>query len=501
MNYYLGIDIGTSGTKAICYDTFGNPLKELTITYPLYQEKKGYAEQNPLDWYNATKSLILRMNCEFKTIKGIGLSGQMHGLVLLDKNDKILRKSIIWCDNRADKEKEEIERVIGSDKLKEITGNEAMAPFTLAKLLWVKNNEPQIYKQISKVLLPKDYVKYMLTGAFKTEYSDASGMQMLDIKNKCYSKEILSKFEIDLNSLPQLEESVDIAGYLKADEYGELKDIFVVGGASDQAASALGNGIINSNQISLVLGSSGVVFKPIKKDKINSNIPVQIFMHAIKDTYHMMGVTNGCGLSYSWFKNSLCQNEIRLSQEKEISVYDILESELKSVESGSEGLIYLPYINGERTPHNDTFATGSFLGIRPSTTKPMFTRAVIEGICYSLRDCYELFPKASYEVFISGGGAKSNTWVEILATNLKNKIKFNNVTEAGTLGVAILAMVAGKEFLSIEEAIEKIICINKEILPKEEKYVIYDQYFSLFKEAYQSLKKYYVLQKELEERL
>ena len=499
MNYFLGIDIGTSATKAICYDELGNALKALSISYPLYQLKHGYAEQDPDDWYNATKKLILTLTKDYPDIKGIGLSGQMHGLVLLDKNDEILRKSIIWCDNRAAKEKEEIEHVIGKERIKEITGNEAMAPFTLAKLLWVKNNEPDIFAKINKVLLPKDYVKYRLTGAFKTEFSDASGMQLLDIKNKCYAKDILSAFDIKEEWLPFLDESVNIVGYLNNDGFKNLDNIFVVGGASDQAACALGNGIIKANDLSIALGSSGVVFKPIYKKEINHVKNMQVFMHAIKDTYHIMGVTNGCGLSYSWYLDNLCKYEEKNAKDINENIYNYIEDILKHTKPGANGVIYLPYLNGERTPHNDTAATASFLGIRQSTTKNEMTRAVIEGICYSLRDCYKLLEKDKYNIFVSGGGAKSETWIDILAANLNQDILFNNVTEAGTLGVAILAMTAFGKYKSIEDAISHIVKTNKRVQANLSLATIYDRYYLLYQNGYKSLKQYYQLQKDLEE--
>lgn len=501
MNYYIGIDIGTSATKAICYDTHGKMMVEKSISYELFQPHPGYAEENPADWANASIEVIREIEKLYSPIKGIGLSGQMHGLVILDKDDNILRNSIIWCDNRASKEKEEIEKIIGNDKVKQITGNDVMAPFTLAKLLWVKNNEPEIFSKISKVMLPKDYVRYVLTGEFKTEYSDASGMQMLDIKEKKFSKELLNPLGISTSILPTLCESDEITGYLKKDLFPNLTDVFVVGGAGDQAAAALGNGIVHKTDISLVLGSSGVVFKPIGLDELSSKLKTQVFMHAVKDTYHIMGVTNGCGLSYSWYLDNLCKDEKAKAKEMGTKGYDLVNEEAAKAPPGSNGLIYLPYLNGERTPHNDSFATGSFLGIRQTTTKADFSRSVLEGVSYSLRDCYSLFNKDNYNIYISGGGAKSSLWREILATNFKANILENNVTEAGTLGVALLAMMAGNEYKSLDEAISNIMKINRKTKPNKVNYKVYDNYYRLYKEGYKSLKKYYQFQKKVEEKL
>ena len=493
LKYFLGIDIGTSSTKAVLFDELGTSLLSSSSEYDIISPKPGYSEENPNDWLNATIKSIKDITQKYPIIEGIGLSGQMHGLVLLDKNDNILRNSIIWCDNRTSKEKEEIDKNIGNKRIKEITGNDIMAPFTLAKLLWVKNNEPEIYSKIAKIMLPKDYIRYMLTGSFTTEYSDASGMQMLDIYNKCYSKEILDKFEIDINHLPKLQESVEISGYIKPDlalKLG-LKNIpFVVGGAGDQAAAAIGNGIILPSDVSIVLGSSGVVFNPILKEDIKPNLPVQVFMHAIKDTYHIMGVTNGCGLSYKWFKDNLCKSERIDAISNNQSVYEIINQEALSSPAGANGLLYLPYLNGERTPHNDPYATGTFVGIRQNTNKDDFARAVLEGVSYSIRDCYSLLKPNRYNVYLSGGGAKGNLWRQIIADNLKCDI-YRVEQEGGALGVAILAMVSSGIYKDVLEAKEKIIKLKDITKTNKENYEVYDTRYEAYKALYCSLKDFF----------
>ena len=494
MNYYIGIDIGTSSTKSVVFNSSGVALFDSTYEYELLTPNPSWAEQRPNDWFNATISTLKDIAKKYPTIRGIGLSGQMHGLVILDKDDNVLRNSIIWCDNRTVKEKEEIEKIIGKDKIKSITGNEAMAPFTLAKLLWVKNNEPEIYSKISKVMLPKDYIRYMLTGEFKTEYSDASGMQMVDIYNKCFSKEIINAFGFKEEWFPTIVESYEISGYVKPiirNLVGFDSNTFVVGGAGDQAAAAIGSGIINPNDISVVLGSSGVVFNPIKKEQINPNLPVQVFMHAIPDTYHIMGVTNGCGLSYKWYKENLCNYEIEKSNRENKPVYEILNEEASLSIPGSNGLLYLPYLNGERTPHNDPYATGVFIGIRQSTTKNDFTRAILEGVAFSLRDCYEMLDKKKYNVYVSGGGAKGKLWREIIASNLKTPLYRIEQSEGGALGVAILAMVAAKEYESIEAACKSIIKIKDSTSPNQTYYEIYDKQYLAFRNCYKSLKDFF----------
>lgn len=481
MGNYLGIDIGTSGTKAVCFNNKGEILGDATADYPLYNPKPMYAEQDPLDWLAAVTKVIKKITEMGITIEGIGLSGQMHGLVLLDDDDNVLRNSIIWCDNRCNNEVEEIKSILGNDFVKSITGNDVHQAFTLAKLLWVKNNEPDIFSKINKVCLPKDYIRYMLTNEFKTEYSDASGMQMLDIKKKKYALSILEPLKIDVNWLPQLIESVDISGYIKpelAAKLGVSNSCFIVGGAGDQAAAAIGNGILSKGQASIVLGSSGVVFTPIEKDDISSDLKVQVFMHAVKDMYHVMGVTNGCGLSYKWYKENIG-----------IDDYEKLNDEAGKVLNND--LIYLPYLNGERTPHLDPYATGTFIGIRQNTTKANLTRAILEGVAYSLKDCFSVLPDMDYHVRISGGGAKGVLWRSIIASVLNFPIERIKQSEAGALGVAILAMVANNEYESIASASENILTPLDVENPNQELVTLYTKGYEFYKNAYLSLKNYY----------
>ena len=482
MNYYLGIDIGTSGTKAICFDSCGNPIKESNKEYGLINPKPTYAEQNPNDWLDAVKYVIKDIASNGYEIRGIGLSGQMHGLVLLDKDDNVLRNSIIWCDNRAFAEAKQLEDDLGNVFFKKITGNKVVPSFTLSKLLWVKNNEPEIFNKIAKIMLPKDYIRYMLTNEFKTEYSDASGMQMLDIRNKCFSKEICDYLGISINNLPKLVESSEISGYIKEELIDELhlsKDCFIVGGAGDQAAAAIGNGIVNIGDVSVVLGSSGVVFTPVELEGFDTD-SLQIFMHAIPNTYHIMGVTNGCGLSYKWFKENI----------GEAFSYGEL-NELAEVSDVDNKLIYLPYLNGERTPHMDPYASGTFIGIRQNTTKGDLVRSVLEGVGFSLKDCFSLLPDLDYKIFISGGGAKGDLWRNIIASILNLNVNRIKQSEGGALGVAILAMVADGVYKDIDEAVKAIIKTKDTTIPNPDWILSYNKKYNLYKKAYLGLKEYF----------
>ncbi|MDE6656406.1 MAG: xylulokinase [Anaeroplasmataceae bacterium] len=483
MKYYLGIDIGTSGTKTVCFNELGEVMTSKSYAYEMSVPKPGYAEENPLDWFIATKETIKEVTKEGYQVSGIGLSGQMHGLVLLDKNDQILRPSIIWCDNRAINEAEELVHNFGNERMKAITGNPVIPSFTLSKLLWIKRNEPELYKRIAKIMLPKDYVRYMLTGSFSTEYSDASGMQMLDIHQKCFSKEILEYMGLSLDKLPKLLESSEISGYIQKDlasDLGLSNACFVVGGAGDQAAAAIGNGIIERGDLSLVLGSSGVVFSPIDKEDVKDNL-LQVFMHAVPNTYHIMGVTNGCGLSYKWLKETLFKKED----------YNTLNEKANTSTPLANGLIYLPYLNGERTPHLDPYATGTFIGIRQNTKDSDIIRAVLEGVSYSLKDCYSLLPKQKYHIRAAGGGAKGDLWRTILASTLNTSIERIVQDEGGALGVAILAMVADHIYPSIKAATNQIIKVLDITEPNKDWIESYSKGYEIYKEAYLSLKKYY----------
>lgn len=477
MSYYIGIDVGTSATKSVVFDIHGHAVYSASSEYDIITPQIGYAEERPEDWARAAINTLKEISkTKFASeIKGIGLAGQMHGLVLLDKNDRILRNSIIWCDNRASKQTKDIEEVLGREKIKRITGNYPMQAFTLAKLLWVKDNEPNIYNNIAKVMLPKDYLKYVITKEFTTEFSDASGMQMVDLKSKSYSKAILSAFDIPEEWLPKISESADIIGSLSKEMENEtgLKNVFVVGGAGDQAAGAIANNVIEPGDISISLGSSGVVFAPVAV--YDDKASVQTFMHAAKDTYHIMGVTNACGTSLKWFKNTFC---------KDLSYDEILKM-ASQVEAGSNGVIFLPYIMGERTPHLDEYATGIFFGIRSDTKLADLARAVIEGICFSLLDCYNLINGNKINVFVNGGGSKGALWLTILASVLNINIKKLSCDESTALGGAILAMVADEQYASIKEACNHICGECKDDYHPNEKWIdVYERLYPIYKRLY-----------------
>jgi xylulokinase len=498
MKYLLGIDIGTSGTKTVLFDTAGNSIANCTVEYPLYQPKIGWAEQEPEDWWNAvcesSRKVMEKSGVNPADISGIGLSGQMHGLVLLDKNDNVLRRSIIWCDQRTYKECAEITEKVGAKRLIEITANPALTGFTASKILWVRNNEPEIYSRIRRILLPKDYIRFMLTGEYATEVSDASGMQLLDIANRCWSDEVLEKLDIKKEWLGKMYESCENTGVVTENASkmtGLAAGTIVAGGAGDQAAGAVGNGIVKEGIISSTIGTSGVVFAHMDKIEIDMLGRVHTFCHAVPGAWHVMGVTQGAGLSLKWFRDNFCIEEMRTADLMGIDPYVLMDKEAAKIPAGSEGVIYLPYLMGERTPHLDPDAKGVFFGLSAAHNKGHMIRAVLEGVVYSLRDCMEIIRgmgiKAS-QVRASGGGGRSPIWRQMQADMFRTDICTINSSEGPALGVAILAGVASGVYENVVSACERIISVRETQDADEESALVYDKYYRIFQSIYYSLK-------------
>lgn len=498
MSYLLGIDIGTSGTKTVLFDYAGNTVSSAVAEYQLYQPKNGWAEQNPQDWWEAVvitiKEVLLRSGIKANSISGVGLSGQMHGLVLLDKNGKVLRPSIIWCDQRTGKECEQITELIGKERLIEITANPALTGFTASKIMWVKNNEPEIFEKTVKILLPKDYIRYMLTGEFATEVSDASGMQLIDISKRDWSDEVLQKLGINKDQLGKVYESQVISGTVNkfaSELTGLTEGTKVAGGAGDQAAGAVGNGIVKNGIISSTIGTSGVVFAYTDKVTIDKLGRVHTFCHAVPNTWHVMGVTQGAGLSLKWFRDNFCDKEKDLALMKGIDPYEIMNELAEAVEPGCDGALYLPYLMGERTPHLDPDARGVFFGLSARHTKDVLLRAVMEGVGYSLKDCMNIINSMGIEVNevrASGGGGRSKVWRQIQADMFNQEVITINSSEGPALGVAILAGVGAGVYKSVEEACESIIKPVTRQLPIMDNTETYNKYYPIYNNVYLSLK-------------
>lgn len=498
MSFLLGIDIGTSGTKTVLFDENGNTVASALEEYPLYQPNLGWAEQDPEDWWRATyttiKAVISKSGIQASDIKGVGLSGQMHGAVLLDKDYNVLRKAIIWCDQRSFQECEQITSIIGKERLIEITANPALTGFTASKILWVKNNEPQIFEKVCKILLPKDYIRFRLTGEFATEVSDASGMQLMDIPGRKWSSEVLSKLGIEQSMLGDLYESQEVSGKVNkvASEITGLKEgTPVVGGAGDQAAGAVGNGIVKTGVVSSTIGTSGVVFAFSENVSIDPKGRVHTFCHAVPNTWHIMGVTQGAGLSLKWFRDNFCIEEKRTADLLKIDPYVLMDQEAEKVPAGCNGLIYLPYLMGERTPHLDPNAKGVFFGLSAKHEKPDMIRSVMEGVVYSLKDCLEIIREMGVdvsEVRASGGGGKSKLWRQMQADVFGKEITTINSSEGPALGVALLAGVGTGVYSSVNQACEAVIKVKTKQNADMDNHSKYQKFYGIYKQLYNSLK-------------
>lgn len=498
MAYILGVDCGTSGTKTVLFDETGKVMASKTIEYPMYQPKNGYAEQDPADWVDAMKGTIKAVMAQSgvkkKEVKGIGISGQMHGLVMLDKNNKVLRRSIIWCDQRTANEVEQMNRIVGREKLIEITANPALTGWTAAKILWVKNNEPEIYSEVRHILLPKDYLRFILTQEYATEVSDASGMQLLDVPNRRWSDEILSAFEIDKAWLGKVYESCEVTGTLTkkmADELGLCEGTIVVGGAGDNAAAAIGTGVAKDGKAFTTIGTSGVVFAHTSQVSIDPKGRVHTCCAAVPNSWHVMGVTQGAGLSLKWFRDNFCNAEKETAKYMGVDEYYLMDKQAETVPIGANRLLYLPYLMGERTPHLDPDARGVFFGLSAMHTKKEMLRAVLEGVSYSLRDCVEVFREMNIDVsdmMACGGGGTSPLWRSMLADLYNCPVKTVASKEGPALGVALLAGVGAGIYSSVPEACEAVVKTDKVQNPVAENVPAYESFYRLYTEIYPALK-------------
>ena len=413
---FLGIDVGTGGSRAVLIDSQGALLASATVEHaPFESPEIGWAEQNPDDWrrasFEAMRQVLKNENVRAEEIGAIGLSGQMHGAVFLNEAGEVLRPSIIWCDQRTSEQCRELTEKIGAEKLIELVSNPALPNFTLTKMLWTRENEPEIWNQTRSILLPKDYARFCLTGDKATDVSDASGTLLLDVQNRKWSTEMLAAVEMSESLLPALYESAEITGTISAEcaaETGLVTGTPVVAGAGDNAAGAIGMGIVKVGSVSATIGTSGVIFAVTDKPSIDLRGRIHTFCHAIPDRWHVTGVTQAAGLSFRWFRDNFAENES----------YDDLVAEAAKIPIGADNLLWTPYLMGERTPHIDSRVRASLIGLTASHTKAHVVRAILEGVAFSLRDSIEIFRELSIPIEIiklGGGGARSALWRQIQA--------------------------------------------------------------------------------------
>ncbi len=499
--YYLGIDIGTSGTKTVLFDSKGQALAAASAEYPLSQPASSYAEQAPEDWWRAVRETLsevvaaaAKQGIAASEIGGIGLSGQMHGLVMLDKKGEVIRPAIIWCDQRTAAECGEITEKVGEKRLIEITANPALTGFTASKILWVKNHEPENYQRCRQILLPKDYIRYKLTGAFAAEMSDASGMQLLDVPRRCWSDEVLERLGIDGALLAPVYESTEITGRVSAEAAaatGLSAGTPVVGGAGDNAAAAVGTGVVEDGRAFTTIGTSGVVYAHSSRVAIDPKGRVHTFCCAVPGQWLIMGVTQGAGLSLKWFRDQFCSAEKETAALLGRDPYSLLDQVAASVPLGSRQLLYLPYMMGERTPHLDPAARGVFFGLSALHGKKEMLRAVMEGVAFSLKDCQQIIAGMDIPVtdmMACGGGGTSALWREMLADLYGCPVKTPAAREGPALGAAILAMVGVGEYASVPEACRAIIHVDRVQLPDPDASKAYQPYYKLYTELYPALK-------------
>jgi xylulokinase len=495
---WMGVDVGTGGTRALLVDAKGKLIAGYTAPHEdIRMERPFWAEQRPEDWWQATQNAIrgvlAEAGIEGSQVKGVGFSGQMHGLVLLDKDNQVIRPSLIWCDQRSQAQVDRINQKVGEKKILGYIANPVLTGFTLPKLMWVRDNEPANYEKARKMLLPKDYVRFMLTGDFGMDVADASGTALFDVVNRKWATELCHDLGIDVDLLPPSMECVEVAGKISkaaAALTGLAEGTPVVAGAGDQAASAVGNGIVEPGVVSCTIGTSGVVFAHMENVAYDPKGRVHTFCHAVPGKWHVMGVTQGAGLSLQWFRNQLAPG----------ADYDALTAEAARAVAGSQGLVWLPYLMGERTPHLDAGARGGWIGLTARHTRADLIRSVIEGVTFSLKDCLQIIEELGVgvtSVTASGGGAKSAFWRQMLADAFEKKINVLSTQEGSAYGAALLSLVGTGEYESVPAACRQAIAVETSVVPRPHESHIYRGLYEVYQGMYPALRPLFRLQNNL----
>lgn len=489
MPYLMGIDVSTTGVKALIIAPDGQVIASANTEQPLSTPYPLWSEQDPADWWRSTlasvSQALARSGISGAEITAIGLTGQMHGLTLLDERGTVLRPAILWNDQRTAAQCDEIRARIGRKRLIEITGNDALTGFTAPKILWVRENEPQIYARVRHILLPKDYVRYLLTGGFAVDCADGAGTILFDIKTRNWSPEILNALDIPIEWLPKTFEGSQVTGAISAEAAaltGLKAGTPVVGGGGDQAAQAVGVGAVRPGIVALTLGTSGVVFASTNGPFIEPEGRLHAFCHSVPGRWHLMGVMLSAAGSLRWYRDTLAPGED----------YDSLLAPAEQVQPGCEGLLFLPYLTGERTPHPDPLARGAFAGLTVRHTKAHLTCAILEGVAFGLRDSFELIKTAGQvqidQVRVSGGGAKSHLWRQILADVFNAELVTVNTTEGAAYGAALLAGVGCGIYSDTDAACAKAVKVTGSTIPQALNVEKYDRLFPFYRDLYPALK-------------
>ncbi len=477
--YFVGIDLGTSAVKILLMDSQGQIISAVSRDYPICYARPGWSEQNPYDWYDRTIDGLKELleGVDKSLVAGISFGGQMHGLVMLDEKDEVIRPAILWNDSRTTKECDYLNNVIGKDKLSECTANIAFAGFTAPKIMWVKANEPDNYARIHRIMLPKDYLVYRMTGVHATDVSDASGMLLFDVKNRCWSEEMLKICGVKREWLADIYESYEAVGSVTkalAEELGIGSECVVAAGAGDNAAAAVGTGTVGNGECNISIGTSGTVFITSDKFGVDKNNALHSFAHA-DGAYHLMGCILAAASCNKWWMEDILGTEDFQKEQADIS------------RLGRNDVYFLPYLSGERSPHNNPLAKGAFIGMTMSTGRRDMTQAVLEGVAFALRDCIEVARSLGIEVNTSkicGGGAKSRLWQRIIANVCNLELQVPNVSEGPAMGAAILAAVAAGKYKDVKEAAAKIVGVTETVKPEEELVELYNARYECYRKMY-----------------
>lgn len=480
---FIGIDLGTSAVKLLLMDAQGNILKIISKEYALSFPHPGWSEQNPTDWYDQTMLGLKELleGCDKSSVAGISFGGQMHGLVALDANDQVIRPAILWNDGRTTKQVAYLNDVIGKEKLSSYTANIAFAGFTAPKILWMKEEEPENFARIAKIMLPKDYLAYRLSGSFCTDYSDASGMLLLDVEHRKWSEEMLEICGITKEQLPHLYESYEVVGTLRpevADELGLSAGVKVIAGAGDNAAAAVGTGTVGDGACNISLGTSGTIFISSKTFGVDAQNALHSFAHA-DGNYHLMGCMLSAASCNKWWMDQILQEKDYVTAQKDITVL------------GQNHVYFLPYLMGERSPHNDPLARACFVGMSMDTTRADMIQAIFEGVAFAMRDSLEVARSQNIEIRrtkICGGGAKSPLWCKIMANVLNLQVDLLEVEEGPALGGAMLAAVGCGVYHTVEEAARAIVRVCDTISPEPQLVEAYEKHYATFRQVYPALK-------------
>ena len=499
MELLLGIDIGTSGTKTLLCNKRGAVVATATAPHTISTPKPGWSEQDPAMWWaasrKATREVLRKAGADKSDVIGVGLSGQMHGSVFLDSDDKVLRPALLWNDQRTAKQCEDIEKAAGGRrKLINMVGNPALTGFTAPKILWVRDNQPAIFKKTKRVLLPKDYIRLCMTGEHATEVSDASGTLLLDVKKRAWNTTLMKKLKLDPELMPDCYESHEVTGHLTAGgarHLGLAEGTPVVGGGGDQACGAVGNGVVKSGIVSATIGTSGVVFAHASEPAYDPEGRVHTMCSAVKGQWCVFGCMLSAGGSFQWFKNELGQPEVDDAAKRKIDPYDLLTRKADKAPAGSEGLFFLPYLTGERCPYPDPDARGSFIGLTARSDRASVIRSVLEGVTYGMKDQLVIFEQMGVKVSrvrLSGGGAKSGFWRQLQADIYGKTVAMINADEGPAYGAALLAGVGVKVWPSVPAACKEAIREVQVIKPSKPNAKLYAEHHKQYQRLYTALK-------------